>query len=292
MRTPHGGAWLRIAAGLAVLSAPVEATLITQTVQVSFSATQPFQVSDLDTHTTFGATTADLNDIEAHLQQATYSGTAVAGVFGDVGLSAAVTGRQAFGIQALSAFVLIQADDLFQNTSGSQLQLHSDFVIDGGSLQIVPDVDSFARYDLSLFSRVNGGSAVQRFTSTGLLDVDPVTHETRFTSTGADLGTLFPSGRHREAVIPVSLQSADLGILNPGESLSLTYSLEIRVQMGPLGEVGSGSFSDPLSLSGNPLLGTLTATPVGDAVPEPRSVFLAGLGLLAAAALLPRRQSR
>jgi hypothetical protein len=81
--------------------------------------------------------------------------------------------------------------------------------------------------------------------------------------------------------IPLSFQTADLGVVLPGQHVYLTYRLQLEVALGAGAEIATASISDPFHLSGYPLLGTLRAVLAVSAVPEPGTLALAASGLLA-----------
>jgi len=262
--------------GVAVGSTPAAASLFTQDVFVRYFTNPLFSVSDAQS--THGFVPSDLKDVTAHIDGSSFSATAAAGALGNVGVTVDLAGRSNLSLQLLSASVEVQALDVLTNTTGIPQRIHSDFLIDGGSLLFIGDDNSRADFQLQLSTAVNQGVAELRFISGGRMDLDPLTHQRRLTTSGADIGTFFPFGPHHLMVIPASLQRADLGILYPGDSLSLFYEFTFDLAMGPLAELESGSFSDPFSLSEHPVLGTITAEPVDSVVPEPSTFVLTGCG--------------
>lgn len=98
---------------------------------------------------------------------------------------------------------------------------------------------------------------------------------------GLDLGATFDNMLQVE--IPLSLQTLDLGTLQPSERLLLGYRAIITIEHNGAIEGLVGQYSDPITLSGEPnpifRLDGVTITPV----PEPRMALLclAGLALIA-----------
>ena len=98
---------------------------------------------------------------------------------------------------------------------------------------------------------------------------------------GLNLGATFDNMFQVE--IPLSLQTLDLGTLQPGERLLLGYRATITIEHNGAAEGMIGQYADPLTLSGEPnpvfRLDGVTITPV----PEPRMALLcvAGLAIIA-----------
>lgn len=267
---------------LAVLAAagPARVAFITQTVFVGHDRNGSQTASDSDVAT--GTEPADLRDIAAAVAGPTYTAAAGAGRFGDVGLSTGLIVSFSAGFQETTAEAVIRAVNVVTNTGPRPLRVTSRFIIDGGELEFVGDDAPYAEYTLTVRSSalgLVGEPASIAFFSSGRLAAGAAGIE--FTAAGEDIGAVPDLGPVLGTVrIPLSFQTADLGVLDPGESLGLLYVLRLNLGMGSRGEIVTARFSDPLSLSGNPALGALTLTPVpGAAVPEPSALALAGLGV-------------
>jgi hypothetical protein len=271
---------LPAAAALAA-PAPTGAQIIKQDVLVVH--TLPDGTQNPRAAHTEGNSSSDLHPILAELQGPRYRGFAAAGVFGEVGISVGILAARDADFHTLTGQVEIGAHPAFVNTFGFPIHVFSDFVIDGGELFVIGDPGSYAKYDIRLAAH---GSL--RFLSIGTLEVTP-SGDRVFTQLEDDIGATFDGDDRVE--IPLSFQSADLGILQPGEPLGMTYDLVLEIGTGPQGEVVSADFSDPFHLSGHGVFGTLRFVPAGPAVvPEPATLALVAPGALVL--LARRRRSR
>jgi hypothetical protein len=84
----------------------------------------------------------------------------------------------------------------------------------------------------------------------------------------------------RSVEIPFSLQSLDLGVLDPRDRLLLAYRAQFVFNQGLFSEGASAGFSDPFALTDSPLLSSLTLEPVVAQVPAPAALPLLAGGLL------------
>jgi hypothetical protein len=213
-----------------------------------------------------------------------YQATSSAGQFGSVGLSTAVVDRGA----RVSAQVIIESDE-FVNVTGVPQRAAANFVIDGGSLFIDFGRSVLASYELELEVWNLGNVPMENdrndfnfvehnapgfpyldghFYTEGVLERNAA-GAASFVSIGQDIGAVFDPQRGR-VEIPLSFQTLDLDTLNPGDRLFLSYTLTLITEVTVATEGAFSRFSDPLNLSGTPVLPTITLTPI----PEPSSVLL------------------
>jgi hypothetical protein len=280
-----------LAAMLVLASRPGRAAEILQRADVEFKENGLTIAHDPQSTTDAGGGT--LVGITSEINGAVYSGIAAVGALrGDFGVLLELTPRSASDEIELSSQVDIFGLNLFENPFSFPVRVKSNFIIDGGRLKLV--LGHEASYTISL-KRVdpsdpeNSATSELKFFSGGKLTPDEAT---LFTTSGVDIGAaVIDSGIVNEVDIPLSGQSADLGILAPGEKLSLRYTFEMGMTMFG-GEFGQSKFSDPFSLSGEPIFGTLSVEPLAVAsVPEPSSFGLSlfGLGALSLIRVVRRR---
>lgn len=229
--------------------------------------------------------------------------TATAGRFGQVGLQAFVQSGPPGSVY--STEVLIGSDE-YVNVFGSEARVRTTFIVDGGVLQDFFSRFATVRFELQVgaesrgfqpaedrenFLKIDADFAAD-FGASGLypgggyiatLSSDGMGNRS-FTSSvtgGLDLRATF-DGLSR-VDIPLSLQTLDLGILQPGERLLLGYRAIITIEHNGAIEGLGGQYADPITLSGEPnpvfRLDGVTITPV----PEPRMALLclAGLAVIA-----------
>ena len=248
-----------------------------ETVDVAHRRADDFEL-DYDGDVTAGDDVNTLGDIFAQLNGPRYRGAAAVDRFGNIGLSAELlTPEATLPFHKQRARALVSASPVFLNTFPYAVHLFSDFVLDGGDLFLVGTTGSFARWELSLIQPSLGDV----FFTSGRFEVGaggaPV-----LTTHGANIGAAVSSSRPSQVEIPLSFQTADLGILQPGEQMYLSYRLEIEVGLGTGAEIAMASFSDPFTprAQGNPIFAALRVVPAVAAVPEPGTLALAGGGLL------------
>jgi hypothetical protein len=278
------------------LSALADATVVQQvTITHSVNGTGAGVDHDLVT----GATPDDITrDILAQLGVPTaYQAVAAAGRFGSVGTSIGLFESGVFA--TLISEIEISAD--FTNVTGVAQQGTANFVIDGGSLLMIAARNASLRYTLNVRSINITQTRTSEFETFGALVADPA-GQVSFITSGPDIGATFDPTTGRVA-LPPSFQSLDLGILDPGDQLLLTYRFVLRAAVGSdVGEPGASEglgarFSDPLNLGTTPVLGPIQLQPVGSPpppppamVPEPSTMTLCVLGASGFAAL--RRRHR
>jgi hypothetical protein len=225
-----------------------------------------------------------------------FSASAAAGAFGNVGLASRMVQEVATGVFS-GARVLIASDE-FVNVTGAPQSAVARFIVDGGLL-----AGAQASYRLVVGARNLGNAAL----TTELDDLELLIFladnlfffDTGFASQGSlrtqggvsqysvfnnpsatetsDLGAAFDPA-NRRVDIPLSLQSFDLGVLNPGDRLLLFYSLYLETAaIG--GPVATASFSDPLTLAGNVNFPTVVFRDAHIAAPEASALSLLVVGL-------------
>lgn len=260
----------------------------------------------------FGITSADITrNIGAQIGSFPalgYQATSSASQFGSVGLSAALTGG---GVVSVFSSVFVASDE-FVNLTGVPQRATANFIIDGGSMFVIAGRNARATYDLSLIGANLGNVSIEtdqsrfkflpigspgfpflpEFLTSGVLEAD-ASGNLSFISNGEDIGATFsPPGL---VEIPLSFQSFDLGIVNPGDRLYLEYEFSLSTEVGtvvfppdpndpPLLTPGVAEgifagFSDPFNLAGHPVLPTITLQPL-QAIPEPSTFVLLCLGAL------------
>jgi hypothetical protein len=160
------------------------------------------------------------------------------------------------------------------------------FIIDGGSFNLIAGPNSTLDYTLTL--------SVDRspvFQSWGNLIIDPGGGSPTFIRGGSDIGATQDPRRPTIVEIPLSFQTVDLGVLNPGQSIYFEYQLDVVANV-PQNSWVEGilfNFQDPLTLSPLPVpVGSLRPSIIE--IPEPSSVLLlavasAVLGIMRKAAL-------
>jgi hypothetical protein len=236
-----------------------------------------------DEHEVFGANSDDITQ-DLHAQVGTfpalrYQATSFASRFGSVGLSTAVVERGVL----VTAQVVIGSDE-FVNVTGVPQRAAANFVIDGGSLFIPFGSSVTASYELDLnvynlgnvpieddrndFRSLSSGLPDSRFYTEGRLERNSA-GAVSFDSDGEDIGAVFDPQLGR-VDIPLSLQTLELGATDPGDRLFLSYRLTLITEVAGGTEGVFSRFSDPINLSGTPVLPTITLTPI----PEPSSVLL------------------
>jgi len=273
-------------------------------------------LSDVDS--TFGATSGDITTdilataISPGFGRGRGSATASAGRFGSVGLVGRFFGGIDRGTTGVGASAAIISDEPVNLTGGSA-RASSRFIIDGGRLRADGARNLLMGYRLSLSAAnlgpvgatstlselsVRADAAFSNpsfrdvFFSSGQVSFDAAGVAT-FQLVGRDIGASFDSLTNT-LDIPLSTQTAELGVLLSGDRLLIEYGLSIFADLLLPFETGVAegifmSFSDPLSLSSNPAFGTIGLVP--SVVPLPPALVLVASGL-GGLALLSRRQAR
>jgi hypothetical protein len=288
----HGGsAILMVIAAILLLPNDAGAQVIQEVEVTRHILPPPSLPTHHDSDDIMGNTSADITeDIFAQigsLPASRFQATSAAGRFGSVGLIASSTES---GASRITSVVRIRSNE-FVNLSGFPQQAVANFAIDGGSLIAIAAENASAHYSLLMEAHLDAGSV--SFSTGGSLRADEFRNLV-FTSTGSEIGATFDQQTGR-VNIPLSFQSLDLGIVAPGEQFAIEYQLELAVNIGDIfaSQVGSGGegviarFSDPLTLSGRPLMPTINW------IPEPSSLFsIVGFATLAVAAFASRRRAR
>ena len=235
-----------------------------------------------------------LQDILAEIPKrgdtgATAAATAAVGRFGAVGLTAA----DFSGFASDSGASVDISNDEFLNPTSLTQEVFSNVVIDGGSLRIstgqrIPDsyIEYFYRVD-SIFDDI---FTDQAFCSSGTLSTDSTGTVVSFNpNTGCfagdhhvDLHATFDPVSWT-VTIPLSFQTFDLGPLPAGQGMTLDYTFSFALHHGA--QQGQPSqlfaqFGDPLHLSANSALGSVTMEPLTASSPEPGTLLLLGPALL------------
>lgn len=285
---------------IGALIAPVSALSgVVQQVETRFTPAIGAQVVDSDE--IFGATSDDIDrDILARIgSPGQYDAVATAGRFGQVGLR--VSNLSAGTGSTLVARVLVGSDE-FVNLTGRPVRARTQFIVDGGHLFDAFSIGTTVTFELHVGAENRGTDGplsnllLPGFAENVAVVGDLLAGGGSYTATlatdaagrrsfessidgGLDLRATYDD--IREVDIPLSVQTLDLGVLQPNERLLIGYLATITITQNGAAEGISGSFSDPFTLSGepNPLfaLGDIVLTPV----PEPHAATMLIAGLLA-----------
>jgi hypothetical protein len=210
-----------------------------------------------------GATAADINrDIVAGFLGQGYQASGSVGRFGNLGLEGRLTTRN-----ELHAQVIIFSD-VHRNLTGRAQTATANFIIDGGFFFLDTAPGGELRYTVTI--QEDGDTKWQTF---GQLMNDGQT--STFTNRGDNVGAVF-NGTSR-VDIPFSFQSADLGIIQPGESVDIEYQLDIVAIVPQFAEGLFFEFSDPLDVDG---FGDFPMDIVFSPIPEPSNLILAMMGIV------------
>ncbi len=215
-----------------------------------------------------------------------YSASGSVGRFGNYGIQ----GTQSINAHSMQTQVVIANDDIV-NFTGIPQRIKANFIIDGGEFVLAAAPGATLKYDLNLFiddSPTSGADFLfpdrSVFRSFGTLSGE-LDQSTTFVSGGDDIEAVF-DGVH-SVEIPVSLQSVDLGVLNPGQRIGLQYQMDVTTSVPQFVEFLSFQFSDPLSVDGVGASPTIEFS----AVPIPAAGLLF-MPALAALLVCFKRQSR
>lgn len=232
----------------------------------------------------------------------TYNTSSAAGRFGAIGISSTLNGSTSLPNAQieLGGRALIASDE-FVNLTAIPQQATANFIIDGGSLTVVSSVpDVNGRYDLDVFAINLGNSGAvindENFSFLVPFPADPVfstsgtltTDQSGVASaqfTGEDIGATFNSNT---ITIPLSFQTLDLGIMQPGDRMYVGYTFQYLLNARSA-EFISFNFSDPLAVDlpgANSAFPTITLSDV----PEPATA--ATLLITLATTATPRRRTR
>ncbi|MPZ41843.1 MAG: hypothetical protein GEV05_00280 [Betaproteobacteria bacterium] len=271
---------------------------VVQQVEARFTPSAGVEVVDSDE--IFGTTSGDINqDVLAQIGlPGRYTVTAAAGRFGQVGLQ---VGNLSAGTgSTLMAQVLVGSDE-FVNISGAPARVRTQFIVDGGRLLDAFSTNTSVTFDLQVGAENRGAAEpLPDFLLPGFAEVTAAVGFLaagggRYTATlstdaggnrsftssfvgGLDLGATFDG--IREVEIPLSLQTLELGTLQPNDRLLIGYLATITITQNGGAEGLSGTFSDPFTLTGEPnpifALGGVVLTPI----PEPHVATMLVAGLL------------
>lgn len=210
-----------------------------------------------------------------------YSATGSIGEFGNYGLSGGLT----TGVMQMKVLI---ADSNIANLTGRAQNVEARFIVDGGTAGLIQAPGARITYNLQLSSSL-GTPSTPAFHSYGELNNNYTggSYVTTFSSGGNDIGAVF-DGKYL-LDIPVSFQTAHLGVLNPNQSMSLSYSMQIEIAAPNYAEGAFMQFQDPLQIPGFPanrFRPSVTFTPVGGpsepvALPGSLLLLLPGVLLLA-----------
>lgn len=270
---------LGICMAIALLPMATQASIIQQII-VAYDGDpstflDPSEVQDDDRIE--GNTSTEINqDLSASISGSVFEASGSVGRFGSYGVSGSQSSQGELRTQ-----VVIQDDDI-RNITGIQQGVATSFVIDGGLFELAYAPDATLEYRLTI-SR----DGLVRFQTVGVLSNAsvsgaPTGQVTSFQASGTDIGATFDGVRTVE--IPLSFQTADLGLLLPNETMNLEYQMDIVTNVPYYAEYLSFKFEDPLTLPGfpqDPLRPTLTFTPA--AAPAPAPLFYLVPALLFAA---------
>ena len=242
-----------------------------------------FQFVNADYVDPSGTLTSDADSGGAEDLFATVSGsfgsmTSSAGRFGNLGLSGQIVAPGSIEVS-----VMITNTNAFVNTSGAPQAASANFIIDGGFLGLNSAPGAMLELDLLVRADILaiGGGPVRRTDFEANVKLDDTTNPggiPEFITSGDDIGATFDS-LNGLARIPLSFQSLDLGIIDPGSAISLVYDVDIIGHFPVAPEGAAWAFSDPFNLSGNSPFPTLALSPVTTTVPEPTTAVLFLIGL-------------
>ncbi len=224
--------------------------------------------------------------LNASISGTGYSALGSVGSFGNYGIQ----GTQFKNAYRMKTQVVIANDDIV-NFTGKPQRIKANFIIDGGEFVLGAAPGATLEYHLNLFiddtptfgagSLFPDRSVFQTFgTLSGELD-----QTTTFVSGGDNIDAVFDGVYSVE--IPFSLQSVDLGVLNPGQRIGLQYQMNVTTSVPQFAEILSFQFSDPLSVDGVGASPTIEFS----AVPIPAAGLLF-MPALAALLVCFKRQSR
>ena len=253
---------------------------ITQEIVVAYDADPNafFLDDDVDRDTIRGQTDADINRaLLVGIQGTGYQASGSVGEFGNFGVSGSF-----FRTGSLLSRVTISAD-VTAPPFAAPSPAEARFIIDGGQLNAVIGASSNVLMNLELTATTSRD--VRRWESTvsmngSLSGLPSVNFQ------GMDIGATQNQQNPSIVDIPLSFQTFELGILNPGESIAFRYEFVIQSQVPDFAEGIFFQFQDPLTL--NPPIGP-PFRPTIIAVPEPSSLLMLNLSGLLAIASMRRR---
>ena len=264
---------------------------IVQTVFANFSSGGSVDASNSD-GVISDANGNILRDIGATITGTFGTASASAGAFGNLGIS----GEQYQPGEYITSVEIVST--LPQNPFGVPAHAVANFIIDGGSLQMLAGPESSVDFDLEIDADITTSGALisHDFHTRAVLSTpaggppDSIVPPVLVTSGANDIGiTQDPSGL---VTIPLSFQTLDLGIVDPGSTVHWKYTVMMTTKVPTALEVILFEFSDPLNIDGVGEAPTVTFTPAQSvAAPEPPTLVLFALGLAGFAFAARRRVS-
>lgn len=216
--------------------------------------------------------------IIASISGAGFNSSGSVGPFGNLGFDTSY-----FTNGEMQNQVVIESDEIV-NIFGTPQRLTANFIIDGGEFLLVGGLGSTLEYKITITA--DGLPVWQSGAEMEITNAGGTAASVRFF--GEDIGAV-ADATGTMVTIPIAFESADLGILGPGDSLRLRYQLDILANSMQFAELIRWEFSDPLDVSGTGDFPTVSFKPVGStSVPEPGMAAIMGVGLLTLA--LTRRQ--
>ena len=207
-----------------------------------------------------------------------YSASSSVGIYGNLGVEGLLrrTGSLVASVQIFS--------NEFTNLTGFAQNAIAKFIIDGGTFHLNAGDGSTLTYGI----HIDKGLQTVWETS-GTLSSPVGGGPVEFTTAGTNVGANLIDDNTLD--LPIFFGSADLGKLQPGETLELTYTLLISAFTEGFSEAAYFQFSDPLNVSGFGDYPTVSFQ--GAVVPLPASLplFAGGLGLLGLLGWRKRRKA-
>lgn len=196
--------------------------------------------------------------------------------FGRYGIDATL-----FGAGTLSG--AISFSERLTNDSSFAEDVSLSFIVNEGLARLVGSENTAVRYQIET-GRLPFGNFDSRGALTGQQDFTA-----NFVESGDSLGANQPF-QGGAVEIPFSVQTVDLGRLEPGETMIFFYDVAFSLGGSGILEVANFQLTDPL-LPPDQGQFAFTAVPVGPAVPAPPALLMA-VTALAAMGLIGRRRGQ